>query len=96
MTEKREEASRVVKEWKGRKNTAWTGGSRLDDKRVGGAALWWEETHTQQPWRGKRRWGAPRRWGETHRPLPMAAGRAERRFHLGKKSRRPSVRSCSH
>ena len=47
---KKEEALVAAKEWKDRRNKIWTDGPRLDDKRPGAAAVWWERAHRLPPW----------------------------------------------
>ena len=39
----REEALAATLEWKDQSGTVWTDGSRLENGKVGAAAVWWEE-----------------------------------------------------
>ena len=76
MVDLRGEALRVAKNWRD-KNTIWTDGSRLEDRRVGAAAVWWREEGLEPPWKGPST-------GRRYTPGRRDAGWTGRRFRLGK------------
>ena len=45
----RGKAYQAAKNWSDRRNTIWTDGSRLEDGRVGAAAVWWREAGKEPP-----------------------------------------------
>ena len=59
------------------KGAIWADGSRLDNGKVGVAAVWWEEAHIPPPWTEVRA-------GNTCHPIHKAAGWAGRQCHLGR------------
>ena len=77
VVDPRGEALRVAKGWQDKKNSIWTDGSRLEDGRVGAAAVWWREEGVEPPWIGPNS-------GRRYNPGRRDAGWTGRRFHLGK------------
>jgi ribonuclease HI len=77
VVEEKEAATKTAKTWGEKENTIWTDGSRLDDKKVGCAMVWWEPANENpDPWVG-------RNTGRTYYPLPSNEGWTGKRFHLG-------------
>lgn len=77
VVEPRGEALRIAKEWKDRRDSIWTNGSRLEDGRVGAATVWWREEEEDPPWIG-------RSTGRKYTPGRRRAGWTGKRYHLGK------------
>lgn len=90
----REEALDITGECEKKRDTTWTDGSRLDDKRVGAAVVWWEAARKPQAWQGAN----PR--DMAYRPDPRVAMWVRGPIFARVGTRRPSAPSsmlwCTH
>ena len=76
MAEQKEEALGTASEWQNKRRVVWTDRSRLDDRRVAAAAVWWEEAHTLPLWTGAST-------GAVCSPIHKPAGWTGHPFDLG-------------
>ena len=77
MVERKAQALQAAAGWRRRSETIQTDGSRICDGKVGTAAMWWEEAHTQPPW-------TEPGTGATFHPVCRVAGQSGRQHNLGR------------
>ena len=71
------EAFWVARGWRDKKNNIWTDGSRLEDRRMGAAAIWWQEGGVEPPLVGPNT-------GRRYTPGCRDVGWTGKRYRLGR------------